>query len=334
MPLWKTLMKLLIALHHRNPAWIAPPWFTERLMRDFPQLEVVQLPNYDRVIAEIADAELAITWSLRPDQIAAAKKLRWIHSTAAAVHALMTPDLVAGDVVVTSARAVHGPVVAEHALALAFALAKRIPQAARAQQRKHWAQLEIANGEIRPRELRESTLAIIGIGSIGSALARLAKSIGMRVLGVREHPEHGDPSVEQMFGFDQLGEAVHQADFTVLAVPVTPKTHHLMNAERLALMRRDGYLINVGRGVLIDEEALIAALRRDQFAGAGLDVTAEEPLAQDSPLWSMENVLITPHIGGYADKMWERHYELFSENLRRHLAGEPLLWIVDKQRGY
>jgi len=327
-------MKLLIALYHRNPAWIAPSWFAERLKLDFPQLHIFQLPDYSRVKEEIADAELAITWSLRSDQIAAAKKLRWIHSTAAAVHALMTPELVASDVVVTSSRAVHGPVVAEHALALAFALAKRIPQSARAQQQKRWAQLEIANGEIRPRELRESTMAIVGMGSIGSALAKLAKGVGLRVLGVREHPEHRESSVDQMFGFDQIGEALRQADFTVLAVPVTPKTHHLMNAGRLALLRRDAYLINVGRGVLIDEEALVTALRRNQFAGAGLDVTTEEPLPPDSPLWSMENVLITPHIAGYADKMWERHFALYSENLRRYLAGQPLLWTVAKDRGY
>ena len=128
--------------------------------------------------------------------------------------------------------------------------------------------------------------------------------------------------------------ALQESDFVVLAVPVTRDTHHLMNAERLALLKRSAYLINVGRGVLIDEAALVAALRKKSFAGAGIDVTQEEPLPSESPLWSMENVLITPHIAGYADKMWERHYELYAENLRRYLAREPLLWTVDKQRGY
>ena len=107
-----------------------------------------------------------------------------------------------------------------------------------------------------------------------------------------------------------------------------------MNAHRLSLLKPSAYLINIGRGVLIDEAALIAALNNRNFAGAGLDVTTEEPLPPDSPLWSMDNVLITPHIAGYADKMWERHYELYSENLRRYLAGQPLLWTVDKQMGY
>ncbi len=327
-------MKLLIALHHRNPSWIAPAWFAERLKADFPQLHIVQLSTYDRVTEEIADAELAITWSLRGDQIAAAKKLRWIHSTAAAVHALMTPELLASDIVVTSARAVHGPVVAEHALALAFALAKRLPQAMHAQTQKHWAQLEIANGELRPRELRGSTMTIVGLGAIGNTLAKLAKSLGMRVLAVRQNPHLSHESVDATYGFENLNAALQESDFVVLAVPVTRDTHHLMNAERLALLKRSAYLINVGRGVLIDEAALVAALREKSFAGAGIDVTQEEPLPSESPLWSMENVLITPHIAGYADKMWERHYELYAENLRRYLAREPLLWTVDKQRGY
>ena len=130
-------MKLVIALHHRFELWQAPPWFSERLRRDFPQVEVVHLPNYDHVMEEISDADIAISWSLRGEQIKAAKKLKWIHSTATAVHALMSPELRASNIIVTNARDVHGPVVAEHALALAFALAKRLPQAMGCQQQKH-----------------------------------------------------------------------------------------------------------------------------------------------------------------------------------------------------
>ena len=156
---------------------------------DFPQLEVVHLSNYDRVMEEIADADIAISWSLRGDQIKAAKKLRWIHSTATAVHALMSPELSASEIVVTNARDVHGPVVAEHALALAFALAKRLPQAVRFQQQKHWAQHDLWESSPRPRELNGATMTIIGLGAIGRPLADLARSVGMRVIGVREHPE-------------------------------------------------------------------------------------------------------------------------------------------------
>jgi phosphoglycerate dehydrogenase-like enzyme len=328
------LVKLLIALYHRFELWQMPGWFSERLRHEFPQLEVVHLPNYERVTEEIADAEIAISWSLRGEQIKAAKKLRWIHSTAAAVHQLMTPELRASDIVVTNARDVHGPVVAEHAIALAFALARRLPQAVKHQQQKHWAQHDLWNARPRPRELSGATMTIVGMGGIGRPLAKLAKSVGMRVVGVREHPERSGGAVDAVYGYDELDRALCEADFVVLAVPVTPKTHHLMNAQRMAQLKPDAYLINVGRGVLIDEAALAEALRAGSFAGAALDVTTDEPLPPESPLWGMDNVLITPHIAGLTDRMWERHYAHYTENLRRYLAGEPLLWIVDKQRGY
>jgi phosphoglycerate dehydrogenase-like enzyme len=327
-------VKLLIALYHRFELWQMPAWFSERLRREFPQLEVVHLPNYERVTEEIVDADIAISWSLRGEQIKAARKLRWIHSTAAAVHQLMTPELRASNIVVTNARDVHGPVVAEHAIALAFALAKRLPQAVKHQQQKHWAQHDLWNAQPRPRELSGATMTIIGMGGIGRPLAKLAQSVGMRVLGVREHPELGTDAADAAHDFEQLGLALCEADFVVLAVPVTPKTHHLMNAQRLAQLKPDAYLINVGRGVLIDEDALVDALSKKRFAGAALDVTMEEPLPPESLLWQMENILITPHIAGFTERMWERHYAHYTENLRRYLTGEPLLWVVNKQRGY
>lgn len=327
-------MKLLIALHHRFQPWIAPQWFSQRLHADFPQIDVVQLPNYDRISEEIADAELAIAWSLRADQIAAAKKLRWVHSTAAAVHGLMTSELRVSDIIVTNARAVHGPVVAEHAMSLVFAMAKRLPEAAKYQAQRHWAQQEICETPPLPREIRDSTLVIVGFGSIGTSLAKLAKALGMRVIGVREHPAKGSELADEMYGFEDLNRALSQGDFVVLATPVTERTRQLMNADRLAHLKRDAYLINVGRGVLIDEEALQHALRANRFAGAALDVTVVEPLPPGSSLWTMDNVFITPHTAGFAQKMWERHYISYTENLRRYLAGEPLQWIVDKKAGY
>ncbi len=327
-------MKLLIALHHRLQPWIAPQWFSQRLHADFPQIDVVQLPNYDRISEEIADAELAIAWSLRADQIAAAKKLRWVHSTAAAVHGLMTSELRASDIIVTNARAVHGPVVAEHAMSLVFGMAKRLPEAAKYQAQRHWAQQEICETPPLPSEIRDSTLVIVGFGSIGTSLAKLAKALGMRVIGVREQPGKGSELADEMYGFEDLNRALSQGDFVVLATPVTERTRQLMNADRLAHLKPDAYLINVGRGVLIDEEALQHALRANRFAGAALDVTVVEPLPPGSSLWTMDNVFITPHTAGFAQKMWERHYISYTENLRRYLAGEPLQWIVDKKAGY
>jgi phosphoglycerate dehydrogenase-like enzyme len=203
----------------------------------------------------------------------------------------------------------------------------------RCQQRKHWGQQDLWQ-ENPPREVKGATMTIVGMGGIGRPLAKMAGALGMRVVGVREHPERASAGVEAMRGFAELDEALSEGDFVVLALPVTAKTHHLMNAARLARLKASAYLINVGRGVLIDEEALVAALRDHRFAGAALDVTTKEPLPQDSPLWEMENVVITPHVAGLTEKMWERHYATFTENLRRFVEGRPLLWVVGKEKGY
>ena len=327
-------VKLLILLHHRFDLWQAPQWFVERLGREFPQLEIENLHNYDNIEQEIANAEILMGWSLRPEQFAAARKLRWIHSTAAAVHQLIFPELVNSDVVVTNAREVHGPVVAEHAITLVLACAKRLRAAIGHQHKKTWSQDAIWNEPPGPREIAGAVLGLIGLGAIGRRTAQLARGLGMHVLAVREHPERGAETADQVFGPEALADVLARSDYVVLAAPVTSHTQHVMNAERLRQMKTDAYLVNVSRGVLVDEAALIETLRERRIAGAALDVFEQEPLPCDSPLWTLENVLITPHTAGLTSRMWERHYAHFSENLRRYLAGEPLRDVVNKEKGY
>jgi phosphoglycerate dehydrogenase-like enzyme len=327
-------MKLLIVVHHTFDLWNAPDWFAERLRAEFPQVNVVHLPDYKRVDEEILDAEIVIAWSVRPGQIAAAKKLRWIHSPAAAVHQLIFPELVNSDIVLTNAREVHGPVVAEHVLAQIFALAKKIPDAVRLQEKREWGQQRMWDELPRVREVAGATVGLVGLGSIGRAVGKRAKALGMRVVAVREHPKKGSEGADTVFGPGQMNAVFRQADYIVLAVPVTDSTKGIANAERLALMKPDACLINVGRGPLVDEPALAAALREKKIGGAALDVFPKEPLAADSPLWDLPNLLITPHTAALTDKLWERHYALFSENLRRYLNGQPLLAAVDKRKGY
>jgi phosphoglycerate dehydrogenase-like enzyme len=328
-------MKLLIVLHHRFELWNAPDWFASRLQHDFPKLKVVHLSSYDHLGTEIPDSEIIVTWSLRPEQFALARRLRWIHSPAAAVHQLMFPELVNSDVILTNAREVHGPVVAEHVMALIFALAKKIPDAVRLQDKHLWGQELLWRVRPRPREIAGATVGLVGLGSIGREVAQKASALGMRVIAVRENLEKGTPAgVEQVFpaaGFDDL---LAQSNYVVLAAPVTPATRGLMNADRLAKMKSDSCLINVGRGPLIDEAGLADALRHNKIGGAVLDVFENEPLPQDSPLWDLPNLLITPHSAGLTEKLWDRHYTLLSENLRRYLAGQPMRAIVDKTRGY
>lgn len=327
-------MKLLIFVKHVFDLWCVPPWFDERLRTEFPHVNVVHLPDYTRVDEEIVDAEIVIAWSIRPQQIVAAKKLRWIYSPAAAVHQLMFPEFIDSDIVLTNARDVHGPVVAEHVVALIFALAKKIPGAVRLQEKHVWGQQILWDELPRIREVAGATLGVVGLGSIGRPLVKSAKAIGMKVIAVREHPEKGSEGADSVFAPSQIDEVFRQADYIVLAAPVTDGTKAIANAERLALMKRDACLINVGRGPLVDEAALVAVLRKKKIGGAALDVFPEEPLPADSPLWDVPNLLVTPHTAALTDKLWERHYALFSENLRRYLNGEPLLAVVDKRKGY
>jgi phosphoglycerate dehydrogenase-like enzyme len=327
-------MKLLIFVHHFFDLWTVPAWFAERLRLAFPEINVVHLLDYSLVDAEIRDAEIAIAWSIRPEQIKAAKKLRWIHSPAAAVHTLIFPELVNSDIQITNAREVHGPVVAEHVLALIFALAKKIPDAVQLQHKHEWGQQRMWDELPRVREIAGATAGLIGLGSIGRVVAKNAKALGMRVIAAREHPEKGSEGADLVFGPAEIDEVFRQADYIVLAAPVTVTTKAIANAARLALMKPEACLVNVGRGPLVDESALAAVLRDKKIGGAALDVFPKEPLAPDSPLWEMPNLLITPHTAALTEKLWERHYSLLTENLRRYLKGAPLLGLVDKHKGY
>jgi phosphoglycerate dehydrogenase-like enzyme len=328
-------MKILIVVYHPFELWQAPSWFSQRLRQDFPGVEVAQRKEYSEIEGDLRDADVAVTWSLRPEQFRAARKLRWIHSPAAAVHALMIPEIVASDVVVTNARDVHGPVVAEHAMALILALAKRLPSAFRYQQESRWAQDQIWRESPRPREVAGATLGLVGLGSIGRETAKRAAALGMQVIAVREHADGPhDAFVENVFAADKLDEILHVSDYVVLAAPLTPRTRALINRDRLQQMKPDAYLVNVSRGPLVDEAALVEALRLRLIAGAALDVFAKEPLPPESPLWKIENLLITPHTAALTEKLWERHYALLCANLQRFITLQPLLNAVDKSRGY
>ncbi|MBO0911999.1 MAG: D-2-hydroxyacid dehydrogenase [Acidobacteria bacterium] len=325
--------KLLVVTRRRLDFWIAPRWFSERLAGEFPAFTVAQRNSCDGVDEDIADVEVMFAPSLTAPQFLAAKKLRWIHSQSAAVHQFMFRELVASDVLLTNSREVHAPVVAEHVMAMIFALAKKIPAATRFQQERVWGQEAI--WRLRPRDLAGRTLGLVGLGSIGRKVAKNASSLGMRVIAVRERPERERPEgVSEVLPSSKLAELLSESDYVVLSVPLTPQTTGLIGRRELAAMKADASLINVGRGPLVDEAALADALGQQKIGGAALDVFDKEPLPADSPLWKLDNLLITPHTAGMSEEMWERHYSLFRENLGRYLSGEPLLGLVNKQRGY
>jgi phosphoglycerate dehydrogenase-like enzyme len=189
---------------------------------------------------------------------------------------------------------------------------------------------------LRGRELEDQTIGIIGLGSIGRHIAHLARAFGMRVLATRRtiHGDERDPSVDQLFPMSHLRDMLRQSDYVVVAVPLTAETEHLIGEEELRAMQPHSYLVNVARGRVVNEAVLIRALQQGWIAGAGLDVTEEEPLPPDSPLFSLPNVILTPHISGETVRYDRRLTSLFAGNLRRYRSGEPLLNLYDPVRGY
>jgi phosphoglycerate dehydrogenase-like enzyme len=230
----------------------------------------------------------------------------------------------------TNASGVHAIPISEHILSLILAFGRGIHHAVRAQATSNW--------KSPPREgifeLVGKTMVLIGVGAIGERTARISAALGMRVLGVRRHPSLDATGVESMFGMDQLMDVLPQGDFVVLTVPLTNETQGMIGEPELRAIKPTAYLFNIGRGSTIQQDVLIQALQEGWIAGAGLDVFEEEPLPQDSPLWNMENVIVTAHYSGSTPHYDERALGIFMDNLRRYRAGEPLLNLVDKTLGY
>jgi phosphoglycerate dehydrogenase-like enzyme len=297
-------------------------------------MKVVYLPGYEGLDAELPDTDIFVGWSLRPEQVRAARKLNWIHSTAAGVNQLMFPELRESRIVITNASGVHAVTMAEHILGILIALARHFPEMVRHQIRRHWSQQDLWDAPLRPRELFGQTLLIVGFGAIGRELARRVQPLGMKVWAVTRSGKGDRKLAERILPAKRLDEALPKADFIVLAAPGTPETLRMIGANQLAAMKPTAFFVNVARGSLVDEAALIAALRDRKIAGAALDVMQTEPLPPDSPLWSLENVFITPHVSGVSEQMWPRQSKLLVENLQRWFSGRALLNRVDLKRGY
>ncbi len=326
--------KLLLAVRAAVDLYRIPSTFAPQLQRHFPQVTVVALEGYDQVDAELPDTEIFVGWSLPAPKLALAKNLRWVHSLMTGVKQLLYPEFIASPVVLTNAATVHAPCVGEHAWALIMAAARRIPSAVAYQQKRQWAWNEIWHEQPRMFELAGLTLGVVGLGAIGQEVARRGRAFGMRVVAVKRRPEQGREHADEIYGTDGLHRLLAESDAVVLAVPDTAGTRNMIGAPELALMKPTALLVNVARGSLIDESALVRALEERRLGFAALDVTATEPLPPDSPLWRAPNCLITPHLSSATERLWQRHFDLLSDNLRRYLAGEPLLNVVDKQAGY
>ena len=290
-------------------------------------VDVVVAEDKEEALREIQEAEVFFGL-FDQDLLSAGKRLRWIQVTSAGLDKLLFPELVESHVVLTNASGVYGIHIAEHVFALLLGLSRGIHKSVRYQLARKWE---------RPPEFIDvwgKTFGILGLGGIGLQVAKRAKAFDMRTLAVDIKRTEKPDTVNELWKPERLGDLLEQSDFVLVSVPYTPKTDQMIGKAAFKQMKPTALIINVARGKIIDQHALIEALKAGEIAGAGLDVFEEEPLLTDSELWEMENVIITPHGAGGSPLRNRRMVTLFAENLRRYTAEEPLLNVVDKRLGY
>jgi phosphoglycerate dehydrogenase-like enzyme len=308
----------------------APDEHVDRLRRAFPEIEITRAAP-DELVDALKTADAVAAWSVSEEAIAKATQLKWIHRGAAGVEDLVTPTLMASDIILTNSSGVHASNIAEHVFACMLAFARRLPKLLALQQQHAW------NGKriIGVFELTGQSIVLAGLGDIGQAVAKRAQAFDMHTIGVRRNASLPRPdAVETMLPMDRLHEALASAQHVVNSLPFTSATEHVFDAAAFAAMRPGTFFYNVGRGRTVDQEALIAALRSGRLGGAALDVTDPEPLPNESPLWDMANVIITQHTAGRTPHMWDRVFRLIETNLQRYQAGDRLLNVVDIEAGY
>jgi phosphoglycerate dehydrogenase-like enzyme len=308
-----------------------PSRVRESLEVDSDRFEVTWFDAAEDAIGAAHDAEVLWTPALHRAErgwerlFQSAERLRWAHSGAAGVEHIPLAMFKEREVLLTNGAGVHAQPMAEHVVMFMLAASRGLPALFREQLAGRYSR---SFGGAR--ELAGAAVLILGFGGIGRAVAAKAGALGARVTGVRNRPE-GEAGVVGPHAWRPL---LAESDFVVLTVPLTPATRRIIGADELAAMREDAWLINVGRGGLVDEPALIEALRSRGIGGAGLDVFSQEPLPVDSPLWALENVIITPHVSADSDRGMERSAGLFKDNLDRFAEGRPLLNLVDLEAGY
>ncbi|MBI2910290.1 MAG: D-2-hydroxyacid dehydrogenase [Chloroflexi bacterium] len=281
--------------------------------------------------ALLSEAEVVFAMLRWPRNILSrAPGLKWLHYGGTGMEAHMDSEVFDGRITVTNARGAIAIPIAEHIMSFVFMLAKNEPRLSRAKGEKRWERFQTI-------ELTGKTLGIVGMGAIGGELSRMAKGIGMKVIASRRsatQKEHGVGHFDEVYPRDALLEMLSESDFVALALPLTPESRQLIGEREFRAMKPTAFIVNVSRGEIIDEPALMQALKEGRISGAGLDVFENEPLPADSELWDMPNVLISPHMAGTSDRRSHHISRQFCDNLRRYLSGQPLFNIVTREKGY
>jgi len=302
----------------------------DEIRRVAPDVSVVKAVEEPELVNLVRDVDVIFAGLFTPAMLRAATRLRWVHSFSAGIDRHLFPEFVESPILLTNSSGLHPTQVSEHVLGLMIAFTRRLHEFIRLQAERRWAPPPI--DELH--ELAGATLGVIGLGDIGSETARRAKCFGMRTIAVDKLLYQAPPYVEELLPPERLKELLQRSDFVVIAVPLTPETRGMIGGNELKAMKQTAYLINIARGGIVQEAALIQALREGWIAGAGLDVFEQEPLPASSELWTMPNVIITPHIAGAKAGLRKQWVTLFNENLRRFREDRPLINLVDKRAGF
>lgn len=341
--------RLVVDLAATSRNWALPPEGVDRIRAAAPagwEVIVATTPAVSdgdggragspEVLDAIREAEVYFGFGLTRDLFLAAPRLRWVQSAAAGVGSLLYPEMLASDVLVTNSAGIMGDPIAEQALAGILHFVRNVDIAVDQQRRGEWNKAPFVSDAATVRELSECRALVVGTGGIGSAIARRLSALGCPCVGVRRRAGQPLPEgFERAVTLDELDAELPTADLVVLALPLTPLTRGLLSAGRMDNLRPGAIVVNVARGALLDEAALVRQLASGRVRGAVLDVFQEEPLPPSSPLWSIRNVLITPHVAAVSPRrFWQRELALFLDNWERYRAGRPLRNLVDKQAGY
>ncbi|TAJ98865.1 D-2-hydroxyacid dehydrogenase [bacterium] len=320
--------RLYVRLMENCRVWIRvkiPNEELRALEREFPNVYFLLHENGTRDPGQI-DAVFTEE-PLADDLVTRMPKLRWLHVTWGGANVYLTPAVKGHPIEVTGSKGIHGRSFSEFAIACIFALAKKLPQCWENQRRKKWERVE-------PEELEGKTLGILGLGTVGSELARKAKALGLRVVATKRKPGAKPEYVDELGSPEFLPVLLAQADFVVVCLPSVPATDRILGEKELRSMKRSAYLINLTAGRAVEEKLLVKALKEGWIAGAALDAFAKQPLSPDSELWDLPNVIISPRVGGATGNRWDLLMPIFTDNLKRFMAGQPLQNLVDKERGY
>jgi phosphoglycerate dehydrogenase-like enzyme len=346
--------KVVLDLNDRRPAWALPPWVGEEIREALPDGWTLAVMDTEadgsgdgmvnlspRLLEIVSDAEIYLGYGVPAALLRAGSALKWVHSGAAGVQGSLTPEMLENPVLFTNSKGIHGPPVGDTALGMILYFARCLDFGVAEKAAGRWNTEPFHRKDHPLVEVAHSCVGIFGFGGVGREVAKRAGALGARVLAYDRGPEafwvseaSGENLVSPLHGEDGFRRLLAESDFLVLTAPETPQTRGKFDAAALAQMKTSATIINVSRGRLVDEDALVAALSTGRLRGAGLDVFATEPLPEGHPLWTLPNVLITPHVSAVTRQFWRRQTDLILENLGRYFSCRPLLNLVDKAAGF